>query len=139
MTYVLYVEDSAADAELALATLDPDRPGAPEVVRARDGAEALQRMLGRDPAAGSPAVVDPPLLVVLDLKLPRLGGFEVLREMRSHRDLAEVPVVVVTGSREECDLVEGWRLGANAFLEKPVDLARLIDRMRAEGLFSAAA
>lgn len=130
MTYVLYVEDCSFDAELALESLGRCAPEV-SIVRAVDGAEALKRMLG-SPEDGS--AVNRPDLVVLDLKLPKLDGFEVLRAMRETPDLVDVPVVIATGSREERDLVQGWSLGVNAFLEKPVDLAGLIARLRAEGL-----
>lgn len=120
MSYVLLVEDSPADVELALAGFEPP-PGFPPIVVSPDGADALKRLLG----SGAEDSISRPALIVLDLKLPKLGGFEVLRTVRETAALANVPVVIVTGSREERDLVEGWKLGVNAFLEKPIDLGRI--------------
>lgn len=131
MNYILLVEDDPSDAELALASMSADARAS--VVLARDGAEALRHML---PSPGEDRKVNIPGLVVLDLKMPKLDGFEVLRAMRAAPALAVVPVVVATGSREERDLVDSWRLGVNGVFEKPIDLAALVDLVRREGLLT---
>src|SRR6267378_7982748 len=131
---VLLAEDSAKDVELTLAALDEHRL-ANEVVVVRDGAEAWEylaregRYAQRPP--GSPAVV------LLDLKMPKVDGLEVLRRMRATEALRTVPVVMLTSSREEKDLVESYRLGVNAYVVKPVDFEAFIDGIKQLGGFWA--
>src|SRR6185295_15712446 len=114
---VLLAEDSPKDVELTLAALD-EHHLANEVVVVHDGAEAMEYLTrtGRfaSRAPGNPAVV------LLDLKMPKVDGLEVLRRMRADQALRTIPVVMLTSSREEKDLVESYRLGANAYVVKPV-------------------
>jgi len=131
---VLLAEDSAKDVELTLAALD-EHHLANEVVVVRDGAEAWEYLAreGRymQRPLGSPAVV------LLDLKMPKVDGLEVLRRMRASEALRTVPVVMLTSSREEKDLVESYRLGVNAYVVKPVDFEAFMHSVKNLGLFWA--
>src|SRR5947209_6450658 len=114
---ILLVEDSPNDLELTLIALERSQL-ANEVVVVRDGAEALDYLLCRgtyrDRPHGNPAVV------LLDLKLPKVDGIEVLERIRTTPDLQRLPVVILTSSREEKDLVRSYNLGVNAYVVKPV-------------------
>lgn len=131
---ILYAEDSIHDVELTLAALS-DLRIANEIVLAHDGADALDylymrgRFAGRDP--GMPAVA------LLDIKMPRVDGLEVLRGIRSDPALARLPVVLLTSSREERDLVSGYELGANAYVVKPVAFDEFTIAVKQLGLFWA--
>jgi two-component system response regulator len=119
---ILLVEDNPDDEALALRALKRSAP-VEEVVVARDGVEALDYLF----ATGSHADRDGsvmPSLVLLDLKLPRIDGLEVLRRMRADERTRLVPVVVLTSSAEEQDLIDGYGFGANSYVRKPVDFAR---------------
>lgn len=131
---VLLVEDSARDAELTLEALGESR-FANEVVVTRDGAEALDWLHRRGTHAARPPGV--PAVVLLDLKMPRVDGLEVLRQMRADDALRAIPVVMLTSSREERDLVESYRLGVNAYVVKPVAFDAFIHAVRTLGLFWA--
>ena len=131
---VLLAEDNAKDVELTLAALD-EHHLANDVVVVRDGAEAWEylcregRYAQRPP--GSPAVV------LLDLKMPKVDGLEVLRRMRADETLRTIPVVMLTSSREEKDLVESYRLGVNAYVVKPVAFEAFMLSVKSLGLFWA--
>jgi CheY-like chemotaxis protein len=131
---ILLAEDSAADVELTLAAL-AEHNLANEVVVVRDGAEALDYLLRRgvhqDRTNGLPAVV------LLDLKMPKLDGLEVLRALKGEPALRHVPVVMLTSSREEQDLVESYRLGVNAYVVKPVDFSQFQEAVKQLGMFWA--
>lgn len=131
---ILMAEDSAQDVELTLAALD-EHHLANEVVVVRDGTEALDYLRRRgafsDRSPGLPAVV------LLDLKMPRMDGLEVLREIRADAELREVPVVMLTSSREERDIVESYELGVNAYVVKPVAFDEFIGAIKNLGLFWA--
>ena len=126
---ILLVEDDADDEELTLRALR-EAGVAHEVVVVHDGAEALE-VLG---ATGEPAA-RVPQLVLLDLKLPKLGGLEVLQRLRSDPRAAPVPVVVLTSSSEEDDIVASYRLGANSFVRKPVEFPRFAEAVRQIGAY----
>jgi two-component system, response regulator len=116
---ILLVEDNPDDAELTVLALRENGVHNP-VVHAKNGAEALDYLF----ATGSYAGRDTsglPVVVLLDLNLPKLGGIEVLRRIRQHPSTQLLPVIVLTSSREERDLVESYRLGANSYVRKPVD------------------
>ncbi len=113
---ILLVEDNADDVELTILAMQENGVTNPIVV-ARNGAEALERLFGR---TGEDAP-EAPAIVLLDLNLPKLGGIEVLRRIRSDARTELLPVVVLTSSREERDLVESYRCGANSYVRKPVD------------------
>jgi CheY-like chemotaxis protein len=131
---ILLAEDNPEDVELTLSAL-AEIQLANEVVVAADGAEALDylRRQGKHAlrAAGSPAVV------LLDLKMPKMDGLQVLREMKGDPVLRTIPVVIMTSSREERDLVESYRLGVNAYVVKPVDFGQFVESVKRVGLFWA--
>ncbi|WP_369061023.1 response regulator [Caulobacter sp. 73W] len=131
---ILLVEDNPKDLELTLAALAKCQL-ANEIVVARDGAEALdyihQRGVHANREPGDPSVV------LLDLKLPKIDGLEVLERIKSDATLRQVPVVMLTSSREEKDLVRSYALGVNAFVVKPVDFNRFFDAIQDLGMFWA--
>lgn len=131
---ILLVEDSPNDVELILEGLG-EYNLANEVVVARDGAEALDYLRREggfaDRDHGNPAIV------LLDLKLPKVDGIEVLRTIKKDEKLRFVPVVVLTSSREERDLVESYRLGVNAYVVKPVDFHEFARAVKELGIFWA--
>jgi CheY-like chemotaxis protein len=131
---IVLAEDNANDVELTLAALSEINL-ANEVVVVRDGAEALDYLLRRseyaDRSPGNPAVL------LLDLKMPKLDGLDVLRAVKADDTLKTIPVVMLTSSREEQDLVRSYKLGANAYVVKPVDFKGFIDAVRQLGAFWA--
>ena len=131
---ILLVEDNPNDVELTLKGLK-EHNFANEVVVARDGVEALDYLYRRgqfaDRSQGNPAAI------LLDLNLPRIDGLEVLKKIRSDDQLKLVPVVVLTSSREERDLMEAYKLGANAYVVKPVNFQEFMDAIKSLGLFWA--
>lgn len=131
---ILLAEDNERDVELTLAALD-EHNLANEVVVARDGAEALDYLYGRGKFAGHANGL--PVVVLLDLKMPKVDGLEVLRAMRSDPEIKHVPVVMVTSSREEQDLVHSYELGVNAYVVKPVDFQKFVESVKQIGMFWA--
>lgn len=131
---ILLVEDNPKDIELTLAALG-EHNLANEVVVARDGAEALDYLNHRgafkERSDGEPAVI------FLDLKLPKVDGLEVLRQLKADARLRLLPVVIVTSSREEPDIQRGYELGANAYVVKPIDFQQFVETIRELGLFWA--
>jgi CheY-like chemotaxis protein len=127
------VEDSPADRELAVLALTRGGFGG-RIEQARDGVEALDRLLCRGTwAERDPA--DIPRAVLLDIKMPRVDGLEVLRELKCHEYLAEVPVVMLTSSAEERDLAACYALGANSYVVKPVDIDAYFQSVRDIGRY----
>jgi CheY-like chemotaxis protein len=116
---ILLVEDNPRDAELTLRTLRKHNLGN-HVVHVKDGQAALDWLLGAATEAGQDAS-DPPKVVLLDLKLPKVGGLEVLRAIRAHERTRLLPVVVMTSSQEQSDVIESYRLGVNSYVVKPVE------------------
>lgn len=131
---ILLVEDSPNDLELSLAALRRSQL-ANEIVVARDGAEALDYLLARGEQAGRDPV--DPAVVILDLKLPKVDGLEVLETIKRTPGLRHTPVVMLTSSREERDLVRSYELGVNAFVVKPVGFREFFEAMRDLGAFWA--
>lgn len=131
---ILLAEDNERDVELTLAALD-EHNLANEVVVARDGAEALDYLYGRGPFAGHANGL--PVVVLLDLKMPKVDGLEVLKQMRADPNTRHVPVVMVTSSREEQDLVRSYELGVNAYVVKPVDFQKFVEAVKQIGIFWA--
>ena len=125
---VLLIEDNPDDARLAIAALRTNRV-INEVVVARDGEEACDYLFGQGSHAGRNAAHCPEL-VLLDLKLPKIDGLDVLRRIRADDRIRYVPVVVLTSSDEEEDVVRGYQLGANSFIRKPIDFERFLDAVR---------
>jgi two-component system response regulator len=131
---ILLAEDSARDAELALDAL-ADHHLANEVVHVRDGAEALDYLYRRGEYAGRSN--GEPAVVLLDLKMPKVDGLEVLRVIKSDPDLKRIPVVVMTSSREEGDLLRSYELGVNAYVVKPMKFQEFVEAIRHVGSFWA--
>jgi len=131
---ILLVEDNEHDVELTLSALSENRL-ANEVVVARDGAEALDYLYRR--GAFRLREEGNPVVVLLDLKMPRVDGLEVLRQVKEDDSLRQIPVVMLTSSREENDLVESYRLGVNAYVVKPVEFSRFVQAVRELGVFWA--
>ena len=131
---ILLAEDSPADAELALEALHSAHLVNP-IVHVEDGVDCLDYLYGRGTWAGRPP--QDPAVVLLDIKMPRLDGLEVLTEMRKDERLRRVPVVVLSSSREERDLARSWDLGVNAYVIKPVDVDQFFEAVRTLGQFWA--
>lgn len=131
---ILLAEDSNRDVELTLAALD-EHHLANEVVVARDGAEAMDYLYARGKFAGH--ANGPPVVVLLDLKMPKVDGLEVLRQMRGDAQLKHIPVVMITSSREEQDLLKSYQLGVNAYVVKPVDFQQFASSIKEIGFFWA--
>ena len=128
---ILLVEDNPDDVELATRALRKSRIANPLVV-ARDGAEALEMIFGE---GGAGAAVLFPRVILLDLKLPKVDGLEVLRRLKSDERTKVIPVVVLTSSKEECDIVESYRLGVNSYIVKPVDFDQFLAAVERLGLY----
>jgi len=129
---ILLVEDDPRDVELVLIALE-EYNLANEVVVANDGEEALDYLYCRGNFQKRP--MGNPAVVLLDLKLPKVNGLEVLQQIRSDEKLRMTPVVVVTSSREERDLVESYKLGVNAYVVKPVNFHEFVDAVKELGAF----
>jgi len=130
--YILLVEDSPDDVELTQLAFRKSQILNPVIV-ARDGVEALDVLFG----TGSYADRGPirPAVVLLDLKLPKVDGLEVLRRIRADDRTRMIPVVILTSSREEQDVVQGYSLGANSYIVKPVDFSKFLDAAANLGLY----
>ena len=131
---ILLVEDNANDAELTLAALAEEN-FANEVDVVRDGAEALDYLFRRNAYADRAG--NNPTVVLLDLKLPKIDGLEVLQQIKTDEKLRTIPVVMLTSSREEQDLVRSYDLGVNAYVVKPVEFAEFMNALKELGLFWA--
>ena len=131
---ILLVEDDPRDVELTLTALE-DYNLANEVIIARDGEEALDYLYARGEfkARGG----ENPAVLLLDLKLPRVDGLEVLRQVKSDDKLRMIPVVVLTSSKEEKDMVASYKLGVNAYVVKPVDFHEFVNAIKELGAFWA--
>ncbi|UVW30418.1 response regulator [Massilia sp. H6] len=131
---ILLVEDNPHDLELTLIALSKSQL-ANEVVVMRDGAEALDYLYRRGEFAGR--AVGNPAVILLDLKLPKVDGLEVLKEIRQGEALKSVPVVMLTSSKEEQDVVRSYELGVNAYVVKPVDFTEFLRAIADLGIFWA--
>lgn len=131
--FVLLVEDNPNDELLTLRALRRDGI-ANEIAVVRDGQEALDFLLGTGAHAGRDTSVLPQVML-LDLKLPKLSGLEVLSRVRAEENLRTLPVVILTSSAMDRDVVEGYRLGANSFVQKPVSSEEFKEAIRRLGLF----
>lgn len=131
---ILYAEDNAKDVELTLEAL-ADHKLANQIIVVRDGVEVLEylRCEGqfKDRVQGDPAVL------LLDIKMPRMDGIDTLREIRNDNQFKLLPVVMLTSSREEQDLIDSYQLGANAYVVKPVDFRSFIEAVKQIGIFWA--
>jgi len=130
---ILLVEDNPDDEALTLRALKKNNI-LNEVIVAHDGVEALDYLFGSGAYAGRDPTVTPQL-VLLDLKLPKVDGLEVLRKVRQDERTRLLPVVILTSSNEQKDLINGYGLGANSYILKPVDFTRFIEAVRQLGLY----
>ena len=130
---VLLVEDNPTDEKLTLRAFSKCGV-ANEMVVARDGAEALDYLYGTGSYAGRDVSIQP-AIVLLDLNLPRLSGLDVLRRLRADKRTALLPVVVLTASKQDEDIVRSYELGANAYVRKPVEFTEFVEAARLLGLF----
>jgi CheY-like chemotaxis protein len=131
---ILLVEDDPKDVELTLIALE-DYNLANEVIVLGDGAEALDYLHSRGNFAGRSS--ENPAVLLLDLKLPKVDGLEVLQQIKSDEKLRAIPVVVLTSSREERDMITSYKLGVNAYVVKPVDFHEFVNAIKELGVFWA--
>jgi DNA-binding response OmpR family regulator len=131
---ILLVEDDPKDSELTMTALEEYNLGN-EVVIARDGEEALDYLYCRGQFQSRTS--ENPAVLLLDLKLPKVDGLEVLQQIRSDEKLKLIPVVVLTSSREERDMVASYKLGVNAYVVKPVDFHEFVNAIKELGVFWA--
>ena len=130
---ILLVEDNQDDMDLALHALQRGKL-ANNIFVARDGEEALDFLFCRGPFAHR-SFDHPPKLVLLDLKLPKVDGMEVLKQIKGDTRTRTIPVVIMTSSKEERDLVAGYNLGANSYIQKPVDFDQFRETIKTAGLY----
>jgi CheY-like chemotaxis protein len=131
---ILIVDDSRNDIELTIAALT-EKNLANDIVVAEDGVEAIDFLYKRGKFAGYPNGI--PAVILLDIKMPRMNGIEVLAYIRSVPEFKFIPVIMVTSSAEEKDLVESYKLGANSYVVKPVDIVQFIDAIKVLGQYWA--
>ncbi|PBS12903.1 two-component system response regulator [Lysobacteraceae bacterium NML93-0792] len=131
---ILLAEDSPHDAEMAIDALREAHLANP-IVHVEDGVEAIDYLLRRGKFADRPE--GDPAVLLLDIKMPRMDGLEVLKQLRDHETLKRMPVVILSSSREESDLARSWDLGVNAYVVKPVDVEQFFDAVRTLGKFWA--
>jgi CheY-like chemotaxis protein len=131
---ILLVEDDPKDVELTLTALE-EYNLANEVIVARDGEEALEYLYSRGKFKTRSS--DNPAVMLLDLKLPKVDGLEVLKQIKSEEKLRMIPVVVLTSSKEEKDMVASYKLGVNAYVVKPVDFHEFVNAIKELGAFWA--
>ncbi|HEY9150431.1 MAG TPA: response regulator [Gammaproteobacteria bacterium] len=130
---ILLIEDNPDDEALTLRALQKNNI-LNKVVVARDGAEALDYLFCRDTYAQRDPL-DLPELVLLDLKLPKVDGLEVLKQLRAAQETRRLPVVILTSSNEQRDIVAGYDLGANSYIRKPVDFTQFTEAVRQLGVY----
>jgi CheY-like chemotaxis protein len=130
---ILLVEDNPDDLELTLHTLGKEKL-ANKIQVARDGEEALDFIFCAGPHAER-SFEHPPRLVLLDLKLPKVDGMEVLQRLKADPRTRNIPVVILTSSKEERDLIKGYGLGVNSYIQKPVDFDEFRETIKAVGLY----
>lgn len=130
---ILLVEDNPDDVELTLRALKKNNIKN-EIIVAKDGVEAVDYLFGRGEFEGRD-INQRPVLVLLDLKLPKMGGLDVLKHIRTDEFMKLLPVVILTSSKEESDIISGYELGANSYIQKPVDFTQFIEAVRQLGLY----
>jgi CheY-like chemotaxis protein len=131
---VLLVEDNVFDAELIIAGFEENNL-ANKVVHVRDGKEALDYLHCR--AKFADRTNGNPIVVLLDLNLPKVSGFEVLPQIKTDERLKTIPVVILTSSREDKDIIEGYKLGTNGYVVKPIDFHEFVDTIKQLGVYWA--
>jgi two-component system response regulator len=130
---ILLVEDNPDDVELTLRAFERSNVRN-EIIVVRDGAEALDYLFGTGAHAGRD-IAQTPEVILLDLNLPKIDGLQVLRRLRGDERMRRLPVVVLTSSREERDVIRSYDLGANSFVRKPVDFAQFLEAAQQLGLY----
>jgi two-component system, response regulator len=130
---ILMVEDNDNDAEMALRALKKNNISN-KVTRLKDGEEALDFLFGKGDYKGR-NIHNLPKVILLDLKMPKVDGLEVLKAVRSNKDTEKVPIVMLTSSREERDVVEGYKLGVNSFIVKPVEFNSFMEAVKDIGIY----
>lgn len=130
---ILLVEDNPHDAEMAMRALRKNNLSN-RIVHVGDGAEALDFIYGRGAYAGRDTLAQP-RIILLDLKLPKVDGLEVLREVKGNPTTMMIPVVVLTSSLEEKDMIESYKLGVNSYIVKPVDFDKFCESIKEIGLY----
>lgn len=130
---ILLCEDNKRDADLTIRALKKKNL-ANNVVWVKDGEEALDYLFARSEYSNR-AIKDKPRVVLLDLKMPKVGGMEVLEEIRSHPETEHIPVVVMTSSQEETDIVRSYDLGVNSYIVKPVDFKKFMEAVSEVGFY----
>ncbi len=131
---ILLAEDNPKDAELILLALQQSNL-LNDVVRVKNGAEALDYLYKRGEFSGRND--DNPIVALIDLKMPKVDGLQVIKQIKSDENLRTIPTVVLTSSREEQDLIEGYKLGINAYVVKPVEYEKFADTVKNVGVFWA--
>jgi two-component system response regulator len=131
---ILLVDDSKNDVLLAQRALSKSNI-ANDVVVAGDGEEALDYLFCRGKYAARDVSCDPPVVILLDLKMPKMDGLEVLKQIRQNPKTKSLPVVILTCSREETDVIQSYNLGCNAYVRKPVDFVQFVEAVKQLGLF----
>ena len=130
---ILIIEDNPDDVELTLRAFKKNNISN-EIIVVNDGAQALEYLFCTGAYAGRDRV-DTPAVILLDLKLPKIGGLEVLEKIRSHENVKLVPVVILTSSKEEQDVVKGYKMGCNSYIRKPVKFTDFVEAVRQLGLY----
>jgi CheY-like chemotaxis protein len=130
---ILYIEDNPSDIELTLHAFKKNHL-ANDILVGRDGEEALELLYGSE-REGNGALNYSPRVILLDLKLPKVDGLEVLKKIKSDERTKTIPVVVLTSSREEKDIIESYRLGVNSYIVKPVDFEKFLEAAKTLGMY----
>ena len=130
---ILLIEDNSSDIELTRRALQKSHV-ANEMIVAEDGQEAVDYLMGSDPLTGQ-KMHELPALILLDLKLPKLDGLQVLRRIRADDYTSRLPVVILTTSSEEDDIAQSYDLGANSYIRKPVDFKQFVEAVKNLGLY----
>ena len=130
---ILLVEDNDHDAEMALRALKKNKISN-KITRLKDGEEALEFLFGTGEFEGR-SIHNLPKVILLDLKMPKVDGLEVLKAVRSNEDTKNIPVVMLTSSKEERDVVEGYKLGVNSFIVKPVEFNSFMEAVKDIGFY----
>ncbi|MGD0428577.1 MAG: response regulator [Candidatus Acidiferrales bacterium] len=130
---ILLVEDNPSDAELALHALKKCKV-ANHILHLRDGAEALDFLFRRGEHSGRSAE-NRPTLILLDLKLPKVNGLQVLQQIKNERSTKAIPVILLTSSKEESDMAAGYQLGVNSYIQKPVNFAEFQEVVQQLGMY----
>lgn len=131
-SYILLIEDNPDDVELTKMAFEQNN-FANEIEVVKDGQEALDFLIGDTPSGIKAKGL--PVIILLDLKLPKVDGHEVLKEIKAHKKLKRIPVVILTSSKQEEDIIKGYDLGANSYVRKPVSYTEFVDVVNSMGVY----